>query len=693
MIRVNIEKVMLMGLFSQAQANAIQQAAAKSKQVAHPISTKSARSVNTELNRISQNVIDYFKGSPAILITSDEQLHDYVTEAIQDEYVGIDTETTGLDRWNDTIVGASLYHPHGVEAYIPMKHLVPIFEAPCKNQLTYQQVGREFKRLSNRKVKCLYANADFDLAMIYKDLEADLCDSFYWDVILAWRCMKENEQHNDLKSLYNKYVLKGKGDPKRFSDFFPVALFPYCKPDVAKLYAANDAKITYELFKWQLPYVTVGHPKCTKAHLEQIASLVWNVEMPLVSICQKMHRTGMYLDADTSFKLRERYNAEYEKEVAVLRDMVQQVIDSQPYRIGNSTPPFRSGDKFNPTSPPHVKYLLYDLLKLPPVGKGGTGKEVIAEYNLPITKQILKVRSLSVLINTFVDKMPNAVWPDQRIHGQFKQVGADTGRMCLAEGTMIQLATGGAKHIEQIHEGDMVYCYDDHLRLKTGMVSNQWQTGTNKDCLNLICSTARVNKTVLLTCTPEHQIRTGPNSYKPAQELNIGDTVISMIDCDVNREIQYTKMYVNGILYGGKHAVYDIEVGSYHNFVANYIDVHNSSANPNLQNIPSHAVDIRHMFRATPRSEIYYDCDDTEQVTLELVRYHSVKVIDNSRSQMIEVGHLKIGDCVIFSEYEDGSPIPTPQYLEVVFIDTTGTDPSKVTVQFAPLGGRFDEET
>ena len=57
-------------------------------------------------------------------------------------------------------------------------------------------------------------------------------------------------------------MLKGKGDPKKFSDFFTAQLFPYCKPEVAKLYAANDAKITYELFKWQLPYVTKDHPKC-----------------------------------------------------------------------------------------------------------------------------------------------------------------------------------------------------------------------------------------------------------------------------------------------------------------------------------------------------------------------------------------------------------------------------------------------
>ena len=71
--------------------------------------------------------------------------------------------------------------------------------------------------------------------------------------------------------------MKGVGDPKKFSDFFSPQLFPYCKPQIAKLYAANDAKITFELFKWQLPYVTKSHKKCQDNHLERIADLVWNV--------------------------------------------------------------------------------------------------------------------------------------------------------------------------------------------------------------------------------------------------------------------------------------------------------------------------------------------------------------------------------------------------------------------------------
>ena len=458
-----------MRLFSKSQVENINAIAQKSKAVQAPVSTKKVSSINDELISASKAVEEYFKDSPAILIEDKQQLHEYVTAAIEHQYVGIDTETTGLDRQNDYIVGASLYYPEGVECYIPMKHRIPIFEDPYKGQLSYDDVAEELQRLVDGRVKLIFANANFDLYMIWKDLKVDLCPAFYYDVILAWRCLKEDELHNGLKELYNKYVLKGEGDPKRFSDFFSPTLFPYCKPEIAKLYAANDAKITYDLFKWQLPFVTKSSKYCQKNHLESIADLIWQVEFPIVSICQEIERTGMYLDLDMAKVLQRKYHSIYDHEMKALQCMVQDAIDNATV-VSSKQPPFLSGKDFNPKSTLHVKYLLYTLLDLPkPQGKESTGKEVLAELNLPITSKIAEVRSLATNINTFVDKLPEVVNSDGKIHADFKQIGA----ACVTGDTIIATNSGYAL-ISNICK-DAESCPEEFIELQNVSVINKDQ--------------------------------------------------------------------------------------------------------------------------------------------------------------------------------------------------------------------------
>ena len=409
-------------LFSPVQMDQINAIAARSKEVLKPIKvSKSVTSSQHEIDKSTKEVLEYFKDSPAILITTAEDLHDYVLKAIASGYCAIDTETTGLDRIHDTIVGFSMYYPGGTECYIPYKHIVPIFGNLYPNQLTYEEIFKELILFTEAHTKLIFANADFDLAMMYKDFGIDLIPCCYYDVILAWRCLKEDEKDNTLKTLYWKYPNKQQGSPKKFRDFFSPELFPYSDPNVAKLYAANDAKITYELFIWQLPYVTKSNPKCQKHHLEKIADLFWNIEMPMVNVCAQMHRTGVYFDRSINHTLKVRYDNKYAEEVSKLSDIIQGIL-SEADALTISKSPFKDGKSFNVDSPKHVKYLLNQLLHCN-VESGD--KETLKNLNLPVTNQILAVRALGKLLNSFIDKLPRTVAKDDRIHGTFKSIGAD----------------------------------------------------------------------------------------------------------------------------------------------------------------------------------------------------------------------------------------------------------------------------
>jgi DNA polymerase I-like protein with 3'-5' exonuclease and polymerase domains len=450
-----------LGLFSMSEINEIQAIAEKSKTLdTAPKKSAGKRNIAGQVEVISQTVQDYFKDSKAICCRSRRELHDYVTDMIDAGIGGIDTETTGLDRQKDWIVGSSLYYPGGTEIYIPNRHILPIFEEPYKDQLDYREVKEEFDRFRQKNTKLIFANADFDLAMMFNWYEVDLIDQFYYDVITAWRCIKENEPDNALKVLYNKYVLKGTGDPKKFSDFFSPLLFPYCNPEVAKLYAANDAKITYDLYEWQLPLVTKGHPRCEKRNLGAIADLIWGVEFPVVKIAQQMHRKGMYIEQSVADRLREKYHVVRDKEMAKMRGMVSEAMIDPQYHP-KRRPPFMSPDEFNPKSDVHVKWVVNDLLGLD-TENGKTDKGALEKLNNPVTNEILKCRSIGTVISSFVDKLPDAVGKDGCIHGTFKTIGASTGRFSSSEPNMQNIPSkmGDIRHMFRARSGYVLLSSD-----------------------------------------------------------------------------------------------------------------------------------------------------------------------------------------------------------------------------------------
>lgn len=626
-----------MGLFSPSTVNQINAIAAKSKDLVpqtKPVST----SVTDDLAVISRQVQEYFADSQAQCIRTVPELHSYVDKCIAAGYAGIDTETTGLDRIHDTVVGWSLYCPGDVEVYIPCKHRIPIFETLYPDQLTYEQCAVELLRLAMNRVKLIFANADFDLAMIFKDFKVDLTDVCYYDVILAWRCLREDEKDNSLKGLFAKYVMKGKVDPKKFSDFFSAALFPYCKPEIAALYAGNDAKITYQLFKWQLPYVTKSSELCKKHHLEKIADLVWNIEFPMIKICAMMHRRGIYLDDTIIAPLHVRYQKKLDDSVAELKRMVQQLIDEKD-APNNRKRPFRTGADFNPNSNPHVLYLVKVLLGC---DVSSTGKEVLHDIDHPVAQQILDVRAGVKLLGTYIDKMPNVVGPDSRVHCSFKSIGAATGRMCIAAGTPIKVLDGW-KAIEDIVPGDLVYGYNKDHFPEVYPVLDRWMTG-HRECVRVIWKDSQepeVGPFSSLVCTPGHLIARDTGEWVRADSLKYGDKLLVM-NTDLPATIHHTATVIEVRATAFCYDVYDIEVGSdSHHFVANGIVVHNSSESPNLQNIPSKLHDIRHMFRATPEQTEKIDIDQDGAVVL-----FAIDRIEVKDKGLIYAQDIKEGDVV-----------------------------------------------
>ena len=370
------------------------------------------------------------------IITTKERLKEYIDVCIANDIISIDTETTGLDPILDNIVGLCLYTPNEKAAYVPINHTSYVTGVRVDNQLTESEVASVLQDIATMETYVVMFNAKFDIRVIRNQLGVYLdCD---WDCYLAGRLLNENEESNKLKKLHNKYVLNGQGDAFAFDELFKGVPADKIPINTFYLYAAHDAVITYELYEYQKQFIYYEEDKSHEARngMNGVSWVFFNIEMPCVKVVCDMEDNGVKFDFDYQQKLSEKYNAllaEKTEQFYKLCDMYTNEIDA--YRKQNVN--CKLDDPINIGSPTQIAILLYDILQIePPDPKSprGTGEAILQKIDNPIAKAILEFREMSKLVSTYIDKLPNCVNPkDGRIHCNFNQYGADTGRMSSSD--------------------------------------------------------------------------------------------------------------------------------------------------------------------------------------------------------------------------------------------------------------------
>lgn len=381
--------------------------------------------ITTEVNQKLGEYKDKYE-----CIRNYEQLVEYVDKCIENGICALDTETTGLNPMLDDIVGFSLYTPGQKAVYIPINHINYITNVKIDNQLSKENCKEQLLKLQdNNKVKLIMFNAKFDIRVLRHQLGVYL--KAWWDSYIAQKLLNENETENGLKYLHAKYVLNGKKDAFSFSDLFNDIPFNLIPIKTGYIYAARDAEVTYELYKYQEQFLDKNNQKCIDKELVEVANLYREIEMPLIDIVATMEDNGIKLDIDYLHQLSEKYNKlllEKEAEFYKLCDKYNDKIEA--YRIAN--PNNKLGSMINIASSTQIAILLYDILGEKPVPKQpvrGTGEEVLKAIDNEFCKVILEYREVAKLISTYIDKMENVINPnDGKVHCSFNQYGAKTGR-------------------------------------------------------------------------------------------------------------------------------------------------------------------------------------------------------------------------------------------------------------------------
>lgn len=398
---------------------------------------KGGNDLLSRINQIKATVetnLGQFKSEYQIIQDKDI-LIDYIDQVLLNRYISIDTETDGLDPLQNILAGICIYTDGKKGSYIPLNHISYITGVKSSNQLESDFVMSQFQRIDrfNKSIEIDMFNAKFDIRF----LRANGWKNAYctWDGYLASRILNENEEHKNLKQLHNKYCLDGKGDAFRFDDLFKGIPFTYIPPLVGYLYAAHDPVITAELCRYQRKYLT---DNTNRDDIKQMYYVFKNIEMPCVDVVATMEDNGIKLDFEYSQELHEKYSKMLVDKEAELHDLINQYSEQiNAYKTKN--PDNKLEDPINIASPVQLAVLLYDILKVEVVDEKhprGTGADILTALaeNNAICKAVLEYREIQKLLSTYIDKLPDCVNPkDGRIHCNFNQYGADTGRMSSSD--------------------------------------------------------------------------------------------------------------------------------------------------------------------------------------------------------------------------------------------------------------------
>lgn len=362
-----------------------------------------------------------------ILIREPDQLYEYMKEMKQVGEGALDTETTGLNPLLVNIVGECIYTPGQKAAYIPINHKSYITGTRTKDQLDEQTVSKIMKEFHN-DIRWIFHNAKYDIRVCRKTLGIDFKP--YWDTMLAAYCIDENESHA-LKDLHLKYCDSTDTESLKFDTLFRGFTFDQVPISVAYLYAAGDALKTFELYEYQKSILNRRNGGTFE---------VFNtIEMPLITVVADMEDRGVCLDFDVCKNLHEKYHSIKEEREQTAQKVIS-MYDDQIENYKLSHPNCKLSTPVSLTSPIQLAILFYDILKLESPDKKsprGTGENILKHFaegkHKDLCNAILDIRNVDKLLSTYVDKMPKVVLEDGRVHANYNQYGAKTGRFSSSD--------------------------------------------------------------------------------------------------------------------------------------------------------------------------------------------------------------------------------------------------------------------
>jgi DNA polymerase-1 len=338
------------------------------------------------------------------LIEKDTDLDKYLMEAEESGEIAIDTETTSLDSHQAKLVGISLSTKIGQACYIPIGH------SNGKNLIEKNIINKIKPVLQDKSIKKIGQNIKFDYIILYhrgidmNSMEDTMLMSYALDAGKNRHNMDAlSEIHLGHKTISYKELV---GTGKKQINFSDVDI------KLAKKYAAEDADITYRLYKIFL--------KNLKS--EKLLNIYEIFEKPLIKILALMEINGVKVD---------------KKFLKLLSDKFEKKINNLEKEI------FKLSKKeFNIGSTKQLGEVMYNEMKISSMKKTKKGSfatsaqvlEDLAFKGHKLPKLVLDWRQVAKLKNTYSDSLQEHINPtSKRVHTSFLLAATSTGRLASSD--------------------------------------------------------------------------------------------------------------------------------------------------------------------------------------------------------------------------------------------------------------------
>jgi len=325
------------------------------------------------------------------------------------------------------LVGVSFAVAANEAVYVPVDHRYP--GAP--DQLSREEVlGKLQPLLEDAKRAKVGQNLKYDMSVLARyGIELR---GIAFDTMLESYVLDSTATRHDMDSLAAKYLdhgtikyedVAGKGAKQLTFDQVPL--------EQAAPYAAEDADVTLRLHEVLWPQLEAQ---------PSLASVLQDIEMPLVPVLSRMERTGVRIDT----RMLQRQSKGLAERMAALEEKAH-TIAGRPFNIG---------------SPKQIGEIFFDELGLPVVAKTPSGApstaesvlQQLAEEGHELPAVILEHRGLAKLRSTYTDKLPQMVnMTTGRVHTSYHQAVAATGRLSSSDPNLqnIPVRTEEGRRIRQ----------------------------------------------------------------------------------------------------------------------------------------------------------------------------------------------------------------------------------------------------